>query len=261
MKKILLLIFPVILLSTSCKKKDKDPEPTPSPSSTTGSNPSTGGSFNGWCRAYNEYQYLIGATTPGTNFMMSYARAFFSSNTLTTTSNATFTPVFGGMVIAGAADTLQYYSTTGDYEKNLSAAEYSVPVKWNVAGSGSIPQFTTNCSETFPSLTLSSFTVFPANVSKNAGVTFTLSGFNNADRVIVNLQDNSGNSVTTGEKTLSGGNVVVTFPAAQTAAFINTNLGAFYLYIYNDEIQTVNGKSIRFSNVTEYFINGFNINN
>jgi hypothetical protein len=78
---------------------------------------------------------------------------------------------------------------------------------------------------------------------------------------LFSFQDNSGNSVSSGEKTLSNGSVTITFDGASTASMINTNLGAMFLYCYNDEIKDAGGKNYRFSNCTEYFINGFNITN
>ena len=253
--KILVLFLSGLILFSSCKKKKDDPAPDPEPTPT----PAPPTTWNGWCRVYNEYQYLIGGS--GFSYMLSYSRAFFTADNLTTTVGYNINGIYGGMVISGSADTLNYDGTYKVYEQNLASSLYSTPVNWRAAGSTGVPAFTTSCSETFPAMALTVFTVFPSSVSKNAGLTVTLSGFTNTDRILFTFQDNSGNYVSSGEKTLTSGSVTITFDGASTAGMVNTSLGAMFLYCYNDEIKSAGGKNYRFSNSTEYFINGFNITN
>ncbi|HRH10298.1 MAG TPA: hypothetical protein PLU73_02235 [Bacteroidia bacterium] len=252
--KSVLFALMALLFIASCKKKD-DPEPTPEPEPTPA--PAPVQTFNGWARAYNEYSYLIGQANDV--YALSFARIFFTTNNLTSTAaGTTYSYTFGGMVIVNNnLDTLQYNS--GTYEKNLAASLYTVPVSWKIAGSGSVPSFSTSCSQTFPSFT--GFNSFPATLSKNAGITYTITGFTNTDRVIVALSDGNGSYLYQHEATLSGTTATVNFPASETANFANGVNGYIDIYFYNDEVKTVNNFALKYSNVRREFVNGFTITN
>lgn len=252
--KLFLFAILSLVLVSSCKKKD-DPEPTPEPEPTP--TPAPVQTFNGWARAYNEYSYLIGQANDV--YALSFARIFFTTNNLTSTAaGTTYSYTYGGLVtVNNNIDTLQYSS--GTYEKNLAAGIYSSPVSWKVAGSGSVPSFSTTCAETFPGFT--GFNSFPLTLSKNAGITYTISGFTNTNRIIVALSDGNGTYLYQHEASINGGIATVNFPASETANFANGVNGYLDVYFYNDEIITTNNFSLKYSNVRREFVNGFTITN
>lgn len=250
MKKIIFILLPVIALTISCKKKT---DSVPTPNATTNS-PTT---FNAFCSAINKHQFTIGNNN--TTFIKNYSVAFFTPNTLTTTATGSI-PLYGcGTVVVSDFDTLKYNS--GVYEYTTGITQYFPPIKWKGTGTTSFPAFTATCTEIFPSLSINSFSVFPNSISKSVGFNINLVGLNNTDRVALTLKDNIGHSIYSGEKNPSNGIVNFTFDSQQISTISNTNLGEIDFILLNDEIQTVNIKNIRFSNVTQFSISGFNITN
>lgn len=250
MKKIVFLALASVLVLAACKKKKNDPAPVDSGSTST---PSTFTDYNGLLRVYNIYSKTLGSSTPAQlNFRSGYV---YFATSLITASTTTIATTYGGRVIVNT-DTLPWDGSV--YSWNYTTPPGYTVANWNVAGSGTISAFTATCSEVFPTLT--DYSTIPAIVSKSAGVTFTINGITNADKVTVQFGDGNGNAFSH-VATFSGTSASVTFPASETATFTNGTLGYYTVYAYNEEFKTVNTKVYKFSNCHEESIYGITINN
>lgn len=251
MKKLAVLLLATIFVVGACKKK-KD-EPAASTPSTPSTPTSTYTNYNGLLRVYNIYSKTLGSSTPAQlNFRSGYA--YFATNLITSTTT-TIATTFGGQVKVDN-DTLTWDGTI--YTKNATTPPGYGVVNWTVAGSGTVTAFTATCSEVFPTLT--DYSTFPTTISKNTGITLTINGMTNTDKVTVQLGDGNGNGFTHAA-TVNGTSATVSFPAGETATFVNGTFGYFSVYQYNDEFQTINGKVYKFSNCHQEDIYGITITN
>lgn len=78
-----------------------------------------------------------------------------------------------------------YVATAFDYEKSDFSLDFSSGSNWIVSGSGSIPAFTYNHADAFP--TYSGKSSMPETASSATGLTFSLTGISNADSIYVVL--------------------------------------------------------------------------
>lgn len=252
MKNIFILSIIMLTAFCACKKdkKHKDPEPVTAPAPTPNTN------YTGWCRVYNEYHYMLWTYTEVP--MISFARAFFSTNEVNDSTAASgYTYTNAGMVTVNTIDTLPYFISA--YEKTPSALTYSAPTTWSVAGSSTVSAFSATCNLPFPTCT--GYNTFATTISKNAGVTYTITNFTDTDRILVNLSDGNGQYIYSHWATIDGNTATVKFPGNETVHFLLSSTGYVDVYLFNDELQVINGKNIKFSHIKKNYINGFTIVN
>lgn len=258
MKKSWFILLIVSLTISACRKK-KEPE-----SASTTNSPLVlvaGSGYYGWCRAYNQYDYLLNLPQSASNpsYTLSFARSFFTWNELSPTSTF-FDYINGGIVVVNSSDTLYYSNQV--YNKSIADTFYLPSVKWSVSGCTTaqkyIPAFTYTCNEVFPSFT--GFSSLNDSVSKAAGCNFVLTGFSNADRCIFYIQDDFIYESPRLNAAVINDSVKVNFTSTEISNLSSVS-GYYHLYVYNDTIRNIGDRNIRFSNVTYYRFVNLNIVN
>jgi len=249
MKKSLSLVFYsiVVLFSIfSCKKKENTPD-APAATTTTGSTTVNGASFTGLFS--NQLVYSIFGTN---TFTLTYGQnqAFMSASSF---DNFNF-PV-------GVFQNAGNLSLNGVIFKNLAGAGYysdttnttqPAPLIWQATG-GTVPAFSFTNTNSYS--LYSGYTAWPDTITKSTGLTLSFNSVTDADEVMIYV-DNAGSSTpaATGTLVLSS-STGYTFNASSVSALSTATTAFIQVDFYRNNIQTINGKTMNFRNVTSYIKN------
>lgn len=134
-------------------------------------------------------------------------------------------------------NTYMYQLGTTDY----TGIDYSSNVSWTVAGAGSIPAFSKNLGNVFPTFpTITSGTT----INKSSAFTITNDAVSGADSILYVIT--SGNN--TLKKTLVGTATSCTFSVSELSVLNATTSALIQVNAYNATLEIVSGKKIYYVN-------------
>lgn len=238
----------IVIVFTGCHKS------VPGPAITKIVEPlDTTACIYGACRKYMEYTYN---PVTGSGYLSgSYCAAYFSNDSVALgRDNRPLTYLKMGSVMLNG-DNIEY--TTPTYYKTLSQNNLSKPATWVVTADadGQMPGFEFTCRRVLPQY--AGYPILPTSISKKEGASLVITNYSHVNRIKVFIRSN--NTVTGGKQAFAGdkaATVISLLP--KEISHLNQNKNAtLEVYFFNEEIRTIHGKKIRFSNVLLQKISGF----
>ena len=222
-----------LILTFSCKKKSAEPESAPVTHS-----PDYSDAYS-MLQTTKSISNIHGVVTKDSSGM-----AVFFEKPLKYSTNLIF--ISAGNVTLN--DSVLYYDSQ-TYSSYLPA-NFTSPVKWAVAGSGTVTPFTYTQMPNYP--VYNGGNLLPDTCIKSNGITINVSGVSNTS-MGVSLFLN-GSSVSLNKYIANSGNGTVVFSASEIAGMnINSNV-TLQLMMSNYNIQTLNGVVHNFVSTTSYQI-------
>lgn len=230
---IVALLF--IFIAASCKKDSKKSDPAPVPQ-----NPPASGSFSALLS--NQLLYSVfGSST----FTLSYSQnmAYFSSVNFTNFILPTGSFLNAGNITLNGLT----FKNNFNYYTDSTNTTMSPPFVWQASG-GAVPSFSYANNNPYPSFT--GYSTWPDTIVKSSGLNIQLGGFSNTDEAKVFVSNIGSTSpimvnLTTVTSSYSFSPSSITSLSTATTAVIQVDF-------YKNNIQSINGKTMNFRNVSTY---------